>query len=167
MEIKIKEQQLIEAAEQGFDSFLAAVTEAVKRGIGGELSADNMGQINAAQTTLLAYDALREEVMDGGFVQLIHNGYGPFIFLNPFAKVLKLWGMTDLARLISKGHKLFGKYRSEIERDCDDEAFMALFERYPEFDDLDDNFVENEEEWTAQLAAYVDEHLDDFVAIER
>jgi hypothetical protein len=28
---------------------------------------------------------------------------------------------------------------------------MALFERYPEFDDLDDAFVEHEEEWEAQI----------------
>lgn len=167
MEIKIKEQLLMEAAERSFDSFLATVTDAIKDGIGGELRADNMSAISAAQTTLLAYDTLRSEVMDGGFVQLIHNGYGPFIFLNPFAKVLKMWGLRDLARLIGKGHKLFVKYRDEIERDCDDETFMAMFEHYPEMDDLDDCFVENEEEWTASLATYVDEHLSDFVTVER
>ena len=35
-------------------------------------------------------------------------------------------------------------------------------ERYPEFDDLDDEFVEMEEEVTATLACYVDEHLELF-----
>ena len=43
---------------------------------------------------------------------------------------------------------------------------MALFEQYPEFDDLDDAFVENEEEWTALIAHYVDEHLEHFVQVD-
>ena len=43
---------------------------------------------------------------------------------------------------------------------------MALFERFAEFDDYDDKFVENEEEWTAAVAHYVDEHIDRFARIE-
>ena len=42
-----------------------------------------------------------------------------------------------------------------------------MFEQMPEFDDCDDSFVENEEQWTAAIAYYVDEHLDQFVTIEQ
>ena len=42
---------------------------------------------------------------------------------------------------------------------------MALFEQYPEFDDLDDEFVEEEENITSAVAYYVDEHMTDFVEI--
>ena len=86
--------------------------------------------------------------MDGGFVQLIHNGYGPFIFKNPFAKVMKQWGLRELSKLVYDGHTLWLKYRDKIERELSDDEFMALFEQMPEFDDLDDTFVENEEEFT-------------------
>ena len=55
------------------------------------------------------------------------------------------------------------EYGSEIEKDCTDEEFMAMFEKYEEFDEFDDDFVENEEDWTAMIAAYVDDHLNDFV----
>jgi hypothetical protein len=41
---------------------------------------------------------------------------------------------------------------------------MQLFERYPEFDDA---FVENEEEWTSEVAHYVDEHVELFAMIEK
>jgi hypothetical protein len=37
----------------------------------------------------------------------------------------------------------------------------------PDFEDLDDEFVSNEEQWSAQVAYYVDEHLDEFVVIEK
>ena len=43
---------------------------------------------------------------------------------------------------------------------------MALFEQYPEFDDLDDTFVEEEEKWTADIAHYIDEHIEKFATIE-
>ncbi|MBO5880537.1 MAG: DUF4375 domain-containing protein, partial [Paraprevotella sp.] len=54
------------------------------------------------------------------------------------------------------------KYGAEIVKECDEQEFMELFERYSEFDDLDDEFVEMEEEVTATLACYVDEHLELF-----
>ena len=43
---------------------------------------------------------------------------------------------------------------------------MALFEQFPEFDDLDDTFVEKEEEWTEQIARYIDEHIDCFATVD-
>ena len=147
------------------DAFLQVFINATKEAIGGHLTAENMGELNTHQITLLAYDMMREEVMEGGFVQLIHNGLGSFIFLNPFAKVLKLWGLRDLSKLIYEGHTLWLKHREQIERDLSEEEFMALFEQLPEFDNLDDTFVENEEQWTSDIAHYVDEHIDRFVEI--
>ena len=41
-----------------------------------------------------------------------------------------------------------------------------MFEQYSDFDDYDDEFVENEEAWTAAVAQYVDNNIDDFVIIE-
>ena len=166
IEVKIDDAALQQAAEESMDSFLRVFVDATKAAIGGELTAEALTELTADQVTLLAWDILHEEVMDGGFVQLIHNGYGPFIFKNPLAKALKLWGLRDLSKLIYDAHTLWLKHREEIERDCTDDEFMALFERFPEFDDLDDTFVENEEEWTEAIAYYVDEHIENFATIE-
>lgn len=84
MEIKIKDALLAQAAQEGMDEFIKVFVDAIHDAIGGELSAETMPKLNADQITLLAYYYLREEVMDGGFIQLIHNGLGGFIFLNPF-----------------------------------------------------------------------------------
>ena len=144
------------------DEFLQEIVDKTYESIGGELTAQSMAQLSAEQITLLAYFILRDEVMDGGFVQLIHNGYGPFFFRNPFAKAVKEMGMTDLARLMNKARKLYSGFHEELEKECTDDEFMALFEQFPQFDNLDDEFVENEEEWTAQLAHYVETHIDKF-----
>ena len=164
-EVKIQDLTLRQAAEEGMDAFVNTFVNAIHQAIGGQLTADNMGMLNADQITLLAWNALHEEVMDGGFVQLIHNGYGPFIFKNPFAKAIKQWGLRDLSKLIYDAHTLYEKYHVTIERECSEEEFMALFEQMPEFDDLDDTFVEKEEEWTSQIATYIDQHIDHFVVV--
>jgi hypothetical protein len=162
----VKDSALQQAALEGMDSFIRVFTDAIHNAIGGELTAENMPELNSDQITLLAWEILHDELMDGGFVQLIHNGLGNFIFKNPFAKALRLWGLRDLSKLIYDGHTLWLKYRDEIEKDCSEEEFMALFERYPEFDDLDDKFVENEEAWTENIAHYIDDHLEKFATIE-
>lgn len=167
MNVTVKETDVIAAANEGMDAFVKLFADAVLASAGGGLTAESMQNLTTDQITLLAYVWLRDEVMDGGFVQLIHNGYGPFIFDNPFAKMMKEWGLRDLSKLIYAAGKQYRVDKTEIERDCDDDEFMALFERFPKFDDFDDTFVENEEEWTSQIAHYLDEHLDSFAHIEK
>lgn len=167
MEVKIKESEIIQAANKGMDAFVSLFNQHILDAVGGELNAETLPLLNPDQITLAAYMILREEVMDGGFVQLIHNGYGPFIFLNPFAKAVRLWGAHDFFKLIYKGRKLFEQYGEELSKDCSDEDFMALFEKYPEFDDLDDEFVEEEEGITELVARYVDEHIEQFAIVEK
>ena len=154
-----------DAAAQGMDAFVQVFVDAIYDSIGGELTAETMASLNSDQITLLAYSILREEVMDGGFVQLIHNGYGPFFFRNPFAKAMRMWGVDELATLTNKARKLYQKYGARICHECTDDEFMALFEQMPEFDDLDDTFVEHEEEWTAMVADYIDNHIEQFATI--
>lgn len=163
--ITIQDEQLRQAAEKGIDEFIKVFTDSYMKTLGGELDGENMHLLNGQQISLLAYVMLRDEVLDGGFIQLIHNGYGPFIFDNPFAKAMRIMGAHDFSKLVYKGKKLYDKYKNELTKDCSDEEFMALFERYPEFDDLDDNFIEMEEEVTNILAHYVDEHIEEFAVI--
>jgi hypothetical protein len=165
-EVTISDAVLRQAAGEGMDAFVGAFVTAIKEAIGGQLTAETLGELNSDQITLLAWDVLHEEVMDGGFVQLIHNGYGPFIFKNPFAKALKLWGMRELSKLIYDAHTLYVKYHEKIEQDCTDDEFMALFEQFPEFDDMDDEFVEREEEWTNDIAHFIDEHIERFALVK-
>ena len=167
IEVKVKDEALQQAATEGMDAFVQVFVDGIRSAIGGELTAETMAELNADQVTLLVWDTLHEEVMDGGFVQLIHNGYGPFIFKNPFAKAVNQWGMRDLSKLVYDAHTLWLKHREEIERELTEDEFMALFEQMPEFDDLDDQFVENEEEWTSMIAHYVDEHIERFATIEQ
>lgn len=166
IEVIVKDADLQKAAMEGMDAFIGVFTKAIHDAIGGDLTAENMGELNADQITLLSWEILHDEVMDGGFVQLIYNGYGPFIFKNPFAKALRQWEMREPSKLIYDAHTLWLKHREKIEKEMSDEEFMALFEQFPDFEDLDDKFIENEEVWTKDIAHYIDDHLEKFAVIK-
>ena len=165
-EVIVKDADLQKAAMEGMDEFLGVFTKAIYDAIGGELTAENMGELNSDQLTLLSWDILHEELMDGGFVQLIYNGYGPFIFKNPFAKALRQWGLREPSKFIYDAHTLWLKHREKIEVELSDEEFMALFEQFPDFEDMDDKFIENEETWTEMIAHYVDDNIERFATIQ-
>ena len=166
MTIKINDKDLATAANEGMDQFLTTIINAFKQQVDEEeLNAQAMQQLTADQITLWGYMILRDELMDGGFVQLIYNGYGPFFFDNPFAKAMRLWGLHDFSKLLYKAKKVYDEHKADLTKERSDEDFMALFEQYPEFDDLDDEFVEEEENITSAVAYYVDEHMTDFVEI--
>ena len=57
-------------------------------------------------------------------------------------------------------------HREDLEKERTDDEFMAMYENYEAFDPLEEMFIENEEEYTALVANYVDEHLEQFAEIE-
>jgi len=159
----IEEIKLQQAATEGMDAFLKVFTDGYWRCIDGELTAGTMPRLTGSQHVLLGYSILHEELMDGGFCQLIQNGYGPYIFDNPFAKAMRLWGMKEFSKVIYKAKEVYDEHKADLTRERTNEEFMAMYELYPQFDDLEDYFIENEEQITATIACYVDEHIEEFI----
>lgn len=163
--IEVSDAALRLAAGEGMDAFIQVFTDAYKQVIGDEWNAEKMALLNAEQHTLLAYQLFRDEVMEGGFCQLIQNGYGGYIFMNPFAKALRLWGVGELTKIIYSAREIYVANKQDLERERTDDEFMAMYEQYEAFDDLEDKFLEKEEMFTALVAQYVDDHLAQFAAI--
>ena len=166
IEVKVSDAALRQAAGEDMDAFIKVFTDAIHQAIGGELNADNMAELNADQITLITYVAMRDELMEGGFVQLIHNGLGSFIFRNPFDKAMRNWGLQGLYKLINKCHRLYNLHHEALDKDYTQEEFDALYEQYSDFDDFDNAFIEEEENFTNMVAHYVDEHITNFATIE-
>lgn len=83
IEVKVNDATLRSAAAEGEDAFVATFIDAINAAIGGTLTNETMQQLNSDQITLLGWSYLHSEVMNGGYIQLIYNGYGAFIFKNP------------------------------------------------------------------------------------
>lgn len=166
-QITVSDADLRKGAEDGMDAFLKVFIDKYLEVTGGKINADTMLLLNGYQHTLLGYHFFREEVMEGGFVQLIQNGYGPYIFDNPFAKAMRMFGAKEFSKLIYEAKKIYDAHRADLEKERTEEEFMAMYEQYEAFDDLEERYMEEEEQITAQIATYVDEHLDSFAQVQQ
>ena len=163
--IQISDKILAEAAEKGMDNFLKVFTDAYLNELGGDITAENMQKLNGYQHTLLAFRFFSDEVNEGGFVQLIQNGYGGYIFDNPTAKAFKMMGAAALSKIIYKAKEIYDKHWTELERETTEEEFMAMYEKFEQFDELEEKYMEIEEDQVCLLAQYVDENIDDFAEV--
>lgn len=164
--IEITDTVLKKAAAEGMDEFIQVFTDKYVEILGNDgLNAQNMGLLTGEQHALLSYYIFRDEVMNGGFCQLIQNGYGAYIFDNPFAKAMRLWGLGEFSKLVYAAKKIYDTHREELEKERSEEEFMAMYEQFEAFDELEEEFFEIEEYATARIAEYVDEHIEFFAKI--
>lgn len=158
------QQQLNDAWNAGPEAYIHTLTDAYLQHVGGELTADNIGLLSTDQLTLLAYRYLLDEVMEGGFIQLIQNGYGPFVLDGPFAMMMKKqWGFKDFGNFIYDVQHEYHRHRAELEADLDEEQFMALYEQQEKMNELGDDFLDDYQETiTPAIASYVREREPSF-----
>lgn len=94
------------------------------------------------QHILMEFNALYGQVTNGGFIQLIQNGYGSYIFDNPFAEGIKAWGATATAEIVDLAKVIYDTHRDDLERERTLEEFSKMYKAYPEFAPLEDKFYE-------------------------
>lgn len=163
--IQITEQQIADALKKEDIDYINLYTDAYLAEVDNELNAENMQKLNGHQHALLAYKYFWEEINHGGFVQLIQNGYGGYIFDNPTAKALKIFGADGTAKLIYKAKEIFDANREELERDTTEEEFNAMFEQFEVFDEIEEHFYKIEKQQTAIIVKFVDENKELFAEI--
>ena len=110
---------------------------------------------------------MMEEIEDGGFLQLIQDGYGPYIFDNPFAKAMRLYGAQNLSKLIYKAKKIYDINKKELTAPIEtDEAYDLILEKYAsKFEGIEEEIKMMEEFDADTLAHYVDEHIELFAKV--
>lgn len=61
--------------------------------------------------------------------------------------------------------RIYDAHREDLEKERTEDEFMAMYEQYEAFDELEEKYFEMEEQVTAQVATYVDEHINQFAEI--
>jgi len=163
--IQISEKQITEASSKSDFDLITLFTDKYLVEISSNLTAENMHKLTGYQHALLAYRFFWEEVNHGGFVQLIQNGYGGYIFDNPTAKAWKLFGADKTAKIVYKAKEIFDANREELERETTDDEFHAMLVDFEVFDELEENYYAIEKQQTAVIARYVDENRSLFAEI--
>lgn len=163
--IQISEKQIADTLKKDDVDLINLFTDAYLSEVDNDLNADSMQKLSGYQLALLAYRFFREEVNYGGFVQLIQNGYGGYIFDNPTAKAFKIFGADETAKIIYKAKEIFDANRAELERDTTDEEFHAMYVDFEEFDELEERYFSIEKKQNAIIATYINENRGIFAEI--
>ncbi|MDR2104525.1 MAG: DUF4375 domain-containing protein [Deferribacteraceae bacterium] len=119
--------------------------------------------LSDAQHTLCAYHFFHREVTNGGFIQLIHNGFGPYIFESPFVENIRLWGAERTADIIDKAELVYNIHKDKIEKEMTDKEFSELYSKLTDFEKLEKKLYKIMDEETKIIRDYIEEHLDEFV----
>ena len=145
--------------------YIEAITDAYLNTLDGQLTEYNMDVLTANQHTLLAYRYILDEVMEGGFIQLIQNGYGPYVLDGPFAMMMKKhWELVDFGKFMYEVKKEYHLHKAELEADLNEEQFMALYEQQEKMNELGDEFLDKYQEIvTPSIADYVRKNEEKFV----
>ena len=148
----------------GPDTYIFALTNSYLEKVGGSLNEGNMSDLTADQHTLLAYRFILDEVREGGFIQLIQNGYGPYVLAGPFPMMMKKeWGFTDFGKFMYEVRKEYLRNKEELEHEHTEDEFMAMYEEFDAMNNYGDDFLDMEESVTSQVAEYVREHESGFL----
>lgn len=132
--------------EEAIEKLYNLTDEMIER-VGGQLTDDVMDRLSLDEHCLLAYRYLRDEVMEGGWFQLIQNGFGPYILLGPLPMLMKkVWGLKDFGQYLFDVSREYKKNKEELERDKTDEEFMASYEQFETLNEMGDDFLDEWEE---------------------
>lgn len=159
-------QEALDAAwDDGATAYIYTITDAYLNRLDGQLTEYNMSELTAMQHTLLAYRYMLDEVMEGGFIQLIQNGLGPYVLTGPFAMMMKKhWLLPDFGKFMYDVRREYLSHKEELEKDTNEEEFMSMYERFDTLNEMGDSFLDDyQEEVTPAIAEYVREHEEQFV----
>ena len=148
------------AWELGPEQYIRHITDCYLEHIGGEINAESINKLSVEQHTLLAYRYILDEVMEGGFIQLIQNGYGPYVLSGPFPMMVKKhWELKEFGKYLFDVRHEYHLHKEELEADLNEEEFMALYEQQETMNELGDDFLDiYQEEVTPAIATFVREH---------
>ena len=117
-------------------------------------------QLSVGQQLLVSYDYVRMQVMQGGFIQLIQNGY--IGILLPMPAWLQDIGADDMAKVIDDVLKVYVLNRSLLDKETTVEEFAKLYEELGEFAILDEQFARLNEPTLNLIAEDAKNNLADF-----
>lgn len=134
------------------------------------ISADSSGQIqnqfSTEQNILMAFETFDGQVCNGGFIQLIENGYGSYIFDTPFSTYIREWGLVRSASLIDQASVLYEQKKETLEKEKTLAEFARLYQEHPEFDPLDKEFYDVIDGERELVKEYILLHIDRFALIQ-
>ena len=121
---------------------------------------DFIDELSEGQQLLLAYDYLRTQVSQGGFIQFIQNGYVGL--LPSIIEQFLMIGDEEMARVLDDVLKVYVLNRELLNRPTSVEEFARLYEEFKEFEIIDERWHALNLPAEKKMLDYAATHLDQF-----
>ena len=161
---EIKENDIERVKNNQLD-FLFLFVEKYQEIIDNDSSGTIADCLNDSQKTLFSFIHLNAQIADGGFIQLIKNGFGEMIFDNKFTGIIKSWGAEKTAEFIDESSEIYIKYKNEILNTETDEELNKIYNKTKAFETIDTIFFEIMEEEGMYIKNYIEKNLNEFAVI--
>lgn len=125
---------------------------------------DFLNDLSDGQQLLLSYDYVRQQVLQGGFIQLIQNGYIGLLPMMP--GWLYTIGAPDMAQVIDDVLKVYVLNRDLLSRKTTLEEFALLYQELKEFEGIDARFTGLNAPTIHIMMDYALRHIEDFAALK-
>lgn len=121
-------------------------------------------ELTEGQQLLISYDYIQNQVLQGGFIQLIQNGYVSLLANMP--GWLNTIGEHEMAQVIDDALKAYVINRDVLDKDTSVEEFAMLYEQLPVFTDIDKRFEDHHEPTVVGLLQYATHHIHEFTKLK-
>jgi hypothetical protein len=117
--------------------------------------------LSAGQELLIRYDYVRMQVLQGGFIQLIQNGYVDLLLAMP--EMLQQIGAPEMAQLLDDVLRVYALNKDTLGKETSVEEFAKLYSEFTEFDVLDAQFASIHPDTENIIVAYALRFPDEFI----
>ncbi len=143
--------------EEMYDALVQPLHEELYR----QRTFEFIDSLSDGQQLLLAYDYMRMQVGQGGFIQFIQNGY--IGLLPSMIEQLYTLNLPAMAKVLDDVLKVYVLNRDLLNKQTTVEEFAKLYDELKEFELIDDQFNQLNEQTIRQILDYAYSHLDEFV----
>ncbi len=120
-------------------------------------------ELTEGQQLLISYDYVQNQVLQGGFIQFIQNGY--ISLLAPMPGWLITLGLNDMAQVIDDALKAYVINRDVLDKETTVEEFAMMYEQLPVFTDIDKRYESLHESTIKALLQYATHHIQEFAEV--
>lgn len=119
--------------------------------------------LSPGQELLIRYDYVRMQVLQGGFIQLIQNGYVNLLLAMP--QMLQQIGAPEMAQLLDDVLKVYALNIDDLSKETTVEEFAKLYQEFIEFEELDKRFAEHNANAEKAIVSYALRFPDEFMEL--
>lgn len=124
---------------------------------------DFLDDLSEGQQLMLSYDYVRMQVLQGGFIQLIENGY--IGLLPDMPEWLNKIGAPEMAKIIDDVLKVYVLNKDILGKTKTVEDFALLYEELKEFEAIDESFRQLNDDTNRKILNYAIAHIDEFAKL--